>query len=73
MYTAAMAAAKTVGDLTFHQLALLSYAREELLAKQSVPVAFADLIRDLKIEARAVTTQILKDKVVALLDAAPCG
>ena len=35
MYTAAMADAKTVKDLTFRQIAVLSYVREELLATKS--------------------------------------
>ena len=69
-YATAIEAAKGIDDLTFRQLAVLNYAREELIAKQPVPVSFANKIRDLKIEPRAVTTQILKDKVVALLDTA---
>ena len=69
-YATAIEAAKSVGDLTFRQIAILNYAREELIAKQPVPAFFADEIRGLKIGPRAVTTQILKDKVVALLDAA---
>ena len=57
-------------DLNFLQMAVLNYVREELIAEQPVPAFFTDEIRGLKIEPRAVTTQILKDKVVALLDAA---
>ena len=69
-YETAIEAARNVGDLDFQQMAILHYAREELIAKQLVPASFADGIRDLKIGPRAVATQILKDKVVALLDAA---
>ena len=69
-YEAAIEVAKSVDDLDFRQMAVLNYVREELIAKQPVPASFADGIRDLKIGPRAVTTQILKDKVVALLDTA---
>ena len=70
MYAEAIDASRNVADITFRQLAVLNYAREELLAKQIVPASLADGIRDLKIASSAVTTQILKDKVVALLEAA---
>ena len=69
-YVAAIDAARGVEDPNLRQMAILNYAREELLSKQSVPVLFADEIRGLRIGRRAVTTQILKDKIVALLDAA---
>ena len=69
-YAAAIEAARDVDDLNFQQVAILNYVREELIAKQPVPAFFADELRGLKIGPRAVTTQILKDKVVALLEAA---
>ena len=69
-YETAIESARSIDDLDFRQMAILNYAREELIAKQLVPASFADGIRDLKIGPRAVATQILKDKVVALLDAA---
>ena len=69
-YETAIEAARSIDDLDFRQMAILNYAREELIAKQLVPASFADGIRDLKIGPRAVATQILKDKVVVLLDAA---
>ena len=69
-YEIAIESARSIDDLDFQQIAILNYAREELIAKQLVPASFADGIRDLKIGPRAVATQILKGKVVALLDAA---
>ena len=69
-YATAIEAAKSVDDLDFRQMAVLNYAREEFIARQPVPASFTDEIRGLKITPRAVTTQILKDKVVTLLDAA---
>ena len=69
-YATAIEEARGVNDLNFLQMAVLNYVREELIAEQPVPAFFTDEIRGLKIEPRAVTTQILKDKVVALLDAA---
>ena len=68
-YRSAMEAANDVGDRNFLQVAILNYAREELLAGQALPALFAEEIRDLRIEPRAATTQVLKDKVLALLDA----
>ena len=69
-YATAIEEARGVNDLNFLQMAVLNYVREEIIAEQPVPAFFTDEIRGLKIEPRAVTTQILKDKVVALLDAA---
>ena len=68
-YRSAIETAKGVGDRNYLQMAVLNYAREELLAHQALPALFAEEVRDLRVEPRAATTQILKDKVVALLDA----
>ena len=72
-YQSAMEAADEVGDRNYLQMAALNYAREELLAGQALPAVFAEEIRDLRVEQRAATTQVLKEKVVALLDARLAG
>ena len=69
-YRAAIEGARSVRDVNFWQMAILNYAREEVMAKQTIPAFFLEEIRGLGVEPRAVTTGILKDKVVALLDEA---
>ena len=69
-YRSAVDAAKGVGDRNYLQTAILNYIHEELIAEQQLPAFFADEIRDLQIDPRAATTQVLKEKVVARLDAA---
>ena len=67
-YATAVEGARDVGDVGFWQMAVLNYAREELVAKQMLPTLFAEEIRALGVEPGAATTGVLKDKVVALLD-----
>lgn len=69
-YAAAIEAANHVEEPSFRQLAILNYAREELLVKQPLPQSMIDGIRSLKIDSRAAPTQIFRDRVVALIDAA---
>jgi tetratricopeptide (TPR) repeat protein len=69
-YATALDAAKEVSDVTFRQLALLSYVREELVARQPIPVSIAETVRQFQISPRALTTEILRRRVVALLETA---
>ena len=70
MYLAAIKEAEGIREPTWRQIAVLNYAREEFTANRCVPEALFYRVRSLKIPRRAVTTQIFKDKVVALLTAA---
>ena len=51
-------------------MALLNYVREELVAEQTVSDAIMDTVKGLKIDAKSVTLQILKDKVLELYERA---
>lgn len=68
-YAEAMEAAQRIGDPSASHLAILNYVREELIADQPIPESILARARDLKVGKRAVTTQILKNKVIALIDA----
>lgn len=68
LYTAAMAAAQETPNVLLWQLSLLNYVREELLAQQPLPISLAKKVREMKVHSRAFTVQILRTKVVALLD-----
>jgi hypothetical protein len=70
LYTAAIDAAKGVQDLSLRQSALLNFAREEVLAGCRLHENVVDSIRGLKIEQRFVTTRILRDRVVNLIEGA---
>jgi len=66
MYREAMATALGVGDAGFNQLAVLNYAREEILANQPIADVVIDQVHRMKVDPRAVTLGILRDKVIAL-------
>jgi hypothetical protein len=62
-YAEAIEATKGVSDASLRQLAILNFAREEIIAGQRLP----DSVVALKIDARSVTMQILKKKVFQLI------
>jgi tetratricopeptide (TPR) repeat protein len=55
-------------DPVLSQIALLNFAREQALAGVQLPEQIVDSIRSLKIGRREFTIQILKDKVLKVLD-----
>lgn len=66
MYREAMETARGECDPGFHQLAVLNYTREETLANQLIADVLIDEVRRMKVDPRAVTLGILRDKVIAL-------
>lgn len=70
LYKAAIDAAKGFQDLSLRQSAILNFAREEVLAGYRLHESVVDSIRGLKIEQRFVTTRILRDKVLNLIEGA---
>ena len=67
MYELAMEMTSSMQDKAFGQVAVLNYVREELLAGHEIPAGMEKHIRSLKIGQRSGTTEVLKEKVVALL------
>lgn len=69
LYLEAAETARKAENVMFRHLALLNYTREELLARQPLAPSVIEAVRRLKIDAKAVTLRILRDKVVAQLEA----
>lgn len=69
-YLGAIEAASRLSRKSYRQLALLHYVRELLRSRSDVPHALENEVRGLAIDSASGTTAVMKQRIVALLDAA---
>jgi hypothetical protein len=70
-YLEAIDAASRIQNTSYYQLALLNYAREELLCNGPLVEIVKEKVRRLKIDPKALTLKIFFDRVVSLFEQKP--
>jgi tetratricopeptide (TPR) repeat protein len=78
LYEAAIDAASKIPNVNYRHLALVNYAREEILSGQAVSDVVIEKVKGIRLDRGAVTLGILKEKVLSLYErrggtASSCG